>query len=344
LTKFAFATTGVGMNRLPFWADQTTQGTHQQRRLTFSSSFSETTTLSDGPRHMPNDDLREITDQEERKAFWAKLVVAWSLFMIFWLVGAALFVATEKWTFGIAVYFCFITFTTTGYGDYSPKTAAGRSVFVFWALLGLATMTILVSVLQDAFSSKYKNAMHSGVFENAVKKYRQEAKAWGEKKPEEGDNEELDVPTRVHPTAVEESSVRAQKSLENLPGQVLEQARVFHRHAQHLVQAEPEKVVSPDLKLMLDDISRSQKLDEKVKDEILQDEDARNTLSVLSFERALRELINTAESALSTLAERDLLAARYREQQEVNECRNPEDKASGSGTCHHDTLHDSDVS
>lgn len=49
------------------------------------------------------------------------------------------------------MYEGFITFTTTGYGDYSPKTAAGRSVFVFWALLGLATMTILVSGTLDLF-------------------------------------------------------------------------------------------------------------------------------------------------------------------------------------------------
>lgn len=220
--------------------------------------------------------------------------------------------------------------------------------------------------------------MHSGVFENAVKKYRQMAKAQSEKKPEGDGNEEMDIPTKVHPSAVEELSVRAQKSLENLPGQVLEQARIFHRHVQHLVQAEPDMVVGPDLKLMLEDISRAQKLDERIKGEILQDGDARNVSAGLYFTfhsitesaprrclclplkvslsvewyilipeplpGALRELINTAENTLSTLAERDLLAARYREQQEVNERRNPEDKASGSGTCHHDILHDSDVS
>ena len=73
LTKFAFATTGVGMHRLPFWANQPAQDPDRQRRLTINSSFSETTTLSDGPRYTSNDDLREITDQEERKAFWAKV-------------------------------------------------------------------------------------------------------------------------------------------------------------------------------------------------------------------------------------------------------------------------------
>jgi Ion channel len=34
---------------------------------------------------------------------------------------------------------------TTCLGDYSPQTAAGRSFFLAWALLGVATMTILIS-------------------------------------------------------------------------------------------------------------------------------------------------------------------------------------------------------
>jgi len=74
LTKFAFATTGVGMNRMPMWTDASTQGVHQrQRRLTSDSSISETTTLSDGPHFTTNDDLKEVTRNEERKAFWAKV-------------------------------------------------------------------------------------------------------------------------------------------------------------------------------------------------------------------------------------------------------------------------------
>lgn len=53
------------------------------------------------------------------------------------------------------IYEGFVTFTTTGYGDYSPQTAAGRSVFVFWALLGLATMTILVSGMSNPFWGRF---------------------------------------------------------------------------------------------------------------------------------------------------------------------------------------------
>jgi hypothetical protein len=73
---------------------------------------------------------------------------------------------TERWTFGSAAYFCekflnfgfvhielidvfrntgFITFSSVGYGDLAPTTPAGRAIFVFWAFLGVGTMTILIS-------------------------------------------------------------------------------------------------------------------------------------------------------------------------------------------------------
>ena len=183
----------------------------------------------------------------------------------------------------------FVTFTTTGYGDYSPTTAAGRSVFVFWALLGLATMTVLVSglsclswgygrlsdddtdiVLQDAFSSRYKSALYSGAFESAVMKYRREAK-----KVRDGDKES-DAPLKIRPSTVQESSARAQQNLESLPGKVLTEAKVFHKYIQYLLQTEPGGAVNTDLRSILDDISKTQKLDERMKDEILQDEEAKH--------------------------------------------------------------------
>ena len=132
------------------------------------------------------------------------------------------------------------------------------------------------TVLQDAFSSKYKSALYSGVFENAVKKYRQKAKTQGEKKTQEEDNKDLVIPVRIRSSLVEKSSARAQRSLETLPGKVLEQAIVFHRYIQYLAHAEHGAIVPTDLKSMLDDISRSEKLDDRMKDEILQDEEAKH--------------------------------------------------------------------
>lgn len=83
-------------------------------------------------------------------------------------MGAAIFSKTESWSFGTAVYFCFVVFTTLGYGDYAPQTAAGRAIFVVWALLGIATMTILLSILTEAYSTRYKRAIQSEVIQKGA--------------------------------------------------------------------------------------------------------------------------------------------------------------------------------
>lgn len=74
LTKFAIATTGVGMNRMPIWAGTIPRDIRQQQRFpTVDSIVSDNTSFSDEPRFKTNDDLRETTNKEERKAFWAKV-------------------------------------------------------------------------------------------------------------------------------------------------------------------------------------------------------------------------------------------------------------------------------
>ena len=130
--------------------------------------------------------------------------------------------------------------------------------------------------MQDAFSSKYKSAVHTGVFENAVKRYRQKTKNQSKRKMKKGISEKLTIPVGVSSSDIEESSARAQQNLEYLPGEVLEQARIVHRYVRCLVQAEPGGNDSADLQLLLDDINRTQESDEKVKMEILHDKDARN--------------------------------------------------------------------
>jgi len=105
--------------------------------------------------------LEDTVATEERIAFVSRLTVALLVFIVFWMVGSVVFMATEQWDFGRAVYFCFIAFTTVGYGDYSPKTPAGRSIFVAWALLGVAAMTILISILAEAYSSQFKTMIRT---------------------------------------------------------------------------------------------------------------------------------------------------------------------------------------
>ena len=73
LTKFAIATTGVGMNRTPAWSNAFAQDIYRQRCQTFDSAISDTTTLSSVSQTTIADDLQDIAAREERKAFWAKV-------------------------------------------------------------------------------------------------------------------------------------------------------------------------------------------------------------------------------------------------------------------------------
>ena len=73
LTKFAIATTGVGMNRMPLWSNTFTRDIYPQRCQTIDSTVSQSTAISSVSRSTISDDLQEIASREERKAFWAKV-------------------------------------------------------------------------------------------------------------------------------------------------------------------------------------------------------------------------------------------------------------------------------
>jgi voltage-gated potassium channel Kch len=137
-----------------------------------SSTTLDTTSSSDDV----NVNFDSMVASKETQVLVMRSSFAWTLFVVFWLVGAAIFSLTEGWPYGLSIYFCFIAFTTIGYGDPSPRTPAGRSVFVVWALLGVATGTILVSVASEAYSRRYKAMLQSDSFERAVTMYRTRTK------------------------------------------------------------------------------------------------------------------------------------------------------------------------
>ncbi|EIW71024.1 hypothetical protein M231_07533 [Tremella mesenterica] len=104
-------------------------------------------------------EFQERMAREERMENWIKFAFALAMFIIFWLVGATVFAATENWSYFLAFYFCFVTFTTIGYGEISPHTPAGRAFFIIWAILGVATVTLLIAVLTEAYANRYKSVV-----------------------------------------------------------------------------------------------------------------------------------------------------------------------------------------
>ncbi|CAL1708783.1 unnamed protein product [Somion occarium] len=278
---------------------------------------------------------KDQMETEERRAYYVKLIFAWSLFLLFWMVGSAIFSATESWAFGTAMYFCFTAFTTCGYGDFAPSTPAGRSLFVVWALLGVGTMTILISVLQEAGSSKYQSVLHSTMFDNGVRKYRQReseetARIASNRHCTSANDEESSRPNgssyeEALPDAANAAKEKAQKELEQLPREIIRHAQNFHEHMHYFAsrgqdddvddqtEASADKSkkssIPEELKALLDQIAELEGINARAKREILQDKDARKTLFLLSVGRTLRGMINAAERSLAALAERDDLMA-----------------------------------
>jgi voltage-gated potassium channel len=66
------------------------------------------------------------------------------------MIGAAVIAATEKASFGKAVYFAFITGLTVGYGDIVPTTATGRVVSVLMGLIGILFTGVVVATAVEA--------------------------------------------------------------------------------------------------------------------------------------------------------------------------------------------------
>ncbi|KAF1354221.1 voltage-gated potassium channel, partial [Lizonia empirigonia] len=106
------------------------------------------------------DTMRRIQADSKRFRKWMALIWSVTTFLILWCVGAVVFWQTEQNTQGMtyfeALYFCYISLLTIGYGDLSPKSNPGRCFFVIWSLIAVPTMTILVSDLSDTVVAKFK--------------------------------------------------------------------------------------------------------------------------------------------------------------------------------------------
>lgn len=104
--------------------------------------------------------MRRIQRATSKFKRWYALTISVTAFSILWCVGAVVFWQCEKKAQGMtyfqALYFCYISLLTIGYGDLSPKTNAGRTFFVVWSLIAVPTMTILVSDMGDTVVDKFK--------------------------------------------------------------------------------------------------------------------------------------------------------------------------------------------
>ena len=110
------------------------------------------------------DAMREIEATTHKFKQYYALSMSAIAFSLLWCVGAVVFWAAEKriqdMSYFQALYFCYVSLLTIGYGDLSPQSNAGKPFFVVWSLVAIPTMTILVSDMGDTVVS----AINRGTF------------------------------------------------------------------------------------------------------------------------------------------------------------------------------------
>lgn len=113
------------------------------------------------------DAMRAIQQNTKKFRNYTSLAMSLLAFGILWCVGALVFKIVEQRERGMsyfqALYFCYVSLLTIGYGDFAPKSNAGKAFFVFWSLLAIPTMTILISDMSDTVIT----AINRGTFKLA---------------------------------------------------------------------------------------------------------------------------------------------------------------------------------
>ena len=94
------------------------------------------------------DAMRHLQHRAHKFRRWYNLSTSVIAFALLWCLGAVVFFETERREQGLsyfqALYFCYVSLLTIGYGDLSPKSNAGKPFFVLWSLVAVPTMTILI--------------------------------------------------------------------------------------------------------------------------------------------------------------------------------------------------------
>lgn len=106
--------------------------------------------------------MRRIQRQTGSFKKWWALTLSVIGFAVLWLVGAVVFWQCEKYVQGMTyfqgLYFAYVSLLTIGYGDWAPKSNAGRAFFVVWSLIAVPFLTLLISDMSGTVIDAFKNS------------------------------------------------------------------------------------------------------------------------------------------------------------------------------------------
>ena len=76
------------------------------------------------------------------------------------LCSTILYSLVENWSIVNSIYFCIMTISTVGYGDFTPTTEFSKIYTVLFSILGIGIFVGIVSKLAKAFTNKRLEKIH----------------------------------------------------------------------------------------------------------------------------------------------------------------------------------------
>lgn len=90
-------------------------------------------------------------EEDEHRRFHRRMIYIIIVILIFLFGGATFYYYIENWRYLDAVYFSAYTMTTVGYGDFVPKTDAGKIFTIFYAFAGVGIALYGLSIIATHF-------------------------------------------------------------------------------------------------------------------------------------------------------------------------------------------------
>lgn len=149
----------------------------------------------------------------------------------------------------------------------------GCEGFIFYFLQDKQSCRRL-TVLSEAYSSRYKNVLSKGSFERAVKNFRERRAT---SPPPHTTRTRLHSRSPSRDVSPDRTYTReqAKRDLEALPAELLNHAKAFHEHIHYFLNNSNSSDPPQSLNKLLNEIAESEHMDDKLKREVLGDDGAR---------------------------------------------------------------------
>ncbi|KAF9945047.1 Potassium channel, partial [Mortierella alpina] len=93
-------------------------------------------------------------EQRVKKVVKRKMIIRMlCIWIVLWFGGAGVFCAFEKWSFLESLYFCYVTLTTIGFGDYVPSEPGSIEFWNIYVFIGLTIFAYILSLFSESMAA-----------------------------------------------------------------------------------------------------------------------------------------------------------------------------------------------